>query len=81
MDDSEHDVLAYMTFPSQHRTKLHSTDEIDKPFRCDLRHGRPRGKELGSGMQARPRSLQRRSSAAPVRRFGLLRCHWLTNRS
>jgi len=32
MDDSEHDVLAYMTFPSQHRTKLHSTDEIDKAF-------------------------------------------------
>ena len=24
MDDSEHDVLAYMTFPAQHRTKLHS---------------------------------------------------------
>ena len=26
MDDSEHDVLAYMAFPAQHRTKLHSTD-------------------------------------------------------
>ena len=25
MDDSEHDVLAYMTFSPQHRTKLHST--------------------------------------------------------
>jgi hypothetical protein len=36
MDDSEHDVLAYMTFPAQHRTKLHSTDEIDKPFRSEL---------------------------------------------
>ena len=24
MDDSEHDVLAYMDFPAQHRTKLHS---------------------------------------------------------
>jgi hypothetical protein len=24
MDDSEHDVLAYMTFSGQHRTKLHS---------------------------------------------------------
>ena len=23
MDDSEHDVLAYMAFPAQHRTKLH----------------------------------------------------------
>jgi hypothetical protein len=36
MDDSEHDVLAYMAFSAQHRTKLHSTDEIDKPFRRDL---------------------------------------------
>lgn len=32
MDDAEHDVLAYMSFPRQHRTKLHSTDEIDKTF-------------------------------------------------
>ena len=30
MDEAEHDVLAYMTFAAQHRTKLHSTDEIDK---------------------------------------------------
>jgi len=26
MDTSEHDVLAYMAFPRQHRTKLHSTN-------------------------------------------------------
>jgi transposase-like protein len=26
MDEAEHDVLAYMTFASQHRTKLHSTN-------------------------------------------------------
>ena len=26
MDDSEHDVLAYMTFPSRYRTKLYSTN-------------------------------------------------------
>ena len=32
MDDSEHDVLAYLAFPAQHRTKLHSTDVIDKRF-------------------------------------------------
>ncbi len=30
MDDSEHDVLAYMTFPAQHRTKLHSTNPIER---------------------------------------------------
>jgi putative transposase len=32
MDEAEHDVLAYMSFPKQHWTKLHSTDEIDKRF-------------------------------------------------
>jgi hypothetical protein len=36
MDEAETDVLAYMGFPAQHRTKLHSTDEIDKPFRRNL---------------------------------------------
>jgi transposase-like protein len=30
MDASEHGVLAYMSFPRQHRTKLHSTDEIER---------------------------------------------------
>jgi putative transposase len=30
MDDSEHDVLAYMAFPRQHRTKLHSTNPIER---------------------------------------------------
>lgn len=30
MDDAEPDVLAYMTFPKEHRAKLHSTDDIDK---------------------------------------------------
>jgi putative transposase len=30
MDDTEHDVLAYMTFPAQHRTKLHSTNPLER---------------------------------------------------
>jgi putative transposase len=30
MDTSEADVLAYMTFPSAHRTKLHSTNPIER---------------------------------------------------
>jgi transposase-like protein len=29
MDESEADELAYMTFPCQHRTKLHSTNPIE----------------------------------------------------
>jgi transposase-like protein len=31
IDDSETDVLSHLDFPEQHRTKLHSTDEIDQP--------------------------------------------------
>jgi transposase-like protein len=30
MDDAEPDVLAYMTFPREHRTKLHSTNPIER---------------------------------------------------
>ncbi len=30
MDESEHDVLAYMAFPAQHRSKLHSTNPLER---------------------------------------------------
>jgi transposase-like protein len=30
MDESEHDVLAYVGFPAQHRTKLHSTNPLER---------------------------------------------------
>ena len=30
MDDSEHEVLAYLAFPAQHRTKLHSTNPLER---------------------------------------------------
>lgn len=30
LDEAETDVLAYMTFPLQHRTKLHSTNPIER---------------------------------------------------
>jgi putative transposase len=30
MDTAEEDVLAYMSFPSQHRTKLHSTNPLER---------------------------------------------------
>ena len=30
MDEAETDVLAYMTFPAQHRTKLHSTNPLER---------------------------------------------------
>ncbi len=30
MDEAEADVLAYMSFPAQHRTKLHSTNPLER---------------------------------------------------
>jgi len=30
MDQAETDVLAYMTFPAQHRVKLHSTNPLER---------------------------------------------------
>uniref|UniRef100_UPI002916A334 transposase n=1 Tax=unclassified Bradyrhizobium TaxID=2631580 RepID=UPI002916A334 len=30
MDEAEPDVLAYMSFPAQHRAKLHSTNPIER---------------------------------------------------
>lgn len=30
MDDAEQDGLAYMSFPPQHRTKLHSTNPLER---------------------------------------------------
>ena len=30
MDTAEHDVLAYMDFPREHRAKIHSTNPIER---------------------------------------------------
>lgn len=30
MDVAEEDVLAYMTFPAQHRSKLHATNPLER---------------------------------------------------
>jgi putative transposase len=30
MDEAEHDVLAYMRFPREHRTKLHSINPVER---------------------------------------------------
>ena len=62
MDEAEDDVLAYMTFPAQHRAKLHSTNVIDKTLVASggilpLR-GRPRGEERAHRLEAPPGSLR-----------------------
>lgn len=40
MDDSEDDVLAYMSFPPQHRAKLHSTNPLERLNGGDRRWAR-----------------------------------------
>ena len=41
MDEAEPDLLAYMSFPTAHRPKLHSTDEMDRRFRWLLCYSPP----------------------------------------
>jgi putative transposase len=50
MDESEHDVLAYMGFPAQHRAKLHSTNPLERlnkevKRRADVVGMRPRSSD------------------------------------
>jgi transposase-like protein len=57
LDEAEEDVLAYMSFPKEHRAKIHSTDEIDKRFVAaganDFGARAPRGEERGGGCEPR----------------------------
>jgi putative transposase len=38
MDEAEADVLAYMTFPKEHWTKIHSINGLERPIREVKRH-------------------------------------------
>jgi hypothetical protein len=42
LDEAEADVLAYMSFPAQHRAKLHSTNPIERLNRDQATHRRRR---------------------------------------
>jgi putative transposase len=42
MDDAEADVLAYMGFPAQHRTKIHSTNPLER-LNGEIKHRREVG--------------------------------------
>ena len=62
MDDSEHDVLAYMAFPGQHRTKLHC--KMGKMAGSRIYAGWPRhrmisGRSGTAGCPGMPRRLPR----------------------
>ena len=77
MDEAEDDVLAYMTFPSQHRVKLHSADVFDKSlslsvlslFRAgDLvaKSGVSAGSAAGQPMETLPGGGVRAPAALPA---------------
>jgi putative transposase len=61
MDESEHEVLAYLSFPAEHRAKLHSTDELDKGF--------VRGSRSGGRGPERPPRVWRRHAPTWSRRW------------
>jgi len=84
---NEHDVLTTMSFPEEHRTKLHCTDEMDKRCvgSCAILswRGRPRGEERRIGCERR---RVPHSSLAGLRRsrtpsLGGRAFHWSTKRS
>jgi transposase-like protein len=53
MDDSEEGVLAYMAFPARHRTKLHSTNTLERLNKgarhCLAQAPRRRGRRIPFG--------------------------------
>jgi hypothetical protein len=60
-------MLAYMTFPAQHRAKLHSTNPIEIGIRCEPRWPRLRPDHESFGRAAdsrRPNGLRRPYQAA-----------------
>ena len=67
MDTAEADVLAFMTFPKEHRAKIHSTNPLERGQRGDqAAHGRPRHLPERS----RGHTAGRRHPARTERRMG-----------
>ena len=72
MDESEHDVLAYMTFPAQHRTKLHSTNPLERlnkevKRRADVvGHLPERAQHYPTDRRGPTRAERRMAAAAPL---------------
>jgi hypothetical protein len=65
MDNAETDVLAYMTFPTQHRAKLHSTNPLER-LNGEIKRrteSLPSGLTRGSSASSRTRPPSQGSSA------------------
>jgi putative transposase len=63
MDESEHDVLAYMGFPVQHRAKLHSTNPLERLNKEVKRRADVAGIFPGEPSTAAPTMLPRMGSS------------------
>ena len=80
MDESEADVLAYMAFPAQHRTKLHSTNPLERlnkgeAARRRRRHLPERGLHYPPDRRRPLRTERRLAEPAPLHAGRSLRAH------
>ena len=70
MDEAQHDVLAYMSFPREHRQKLYSTNPLERPQRRDqATHQRRRHLP----QRRRNHTARRRNPSRAERRVGRLK--------
>ncbi len=65
MDESEPDVLVYLSFPAQHRTKLHSTNPLERLNKEIKRRADVVGIFPNEGSTARPTMLPNRGRLGP----------------
>jgi putative transposase len=66
IDESETEVLAHLDFPAQHRTKIHSTNPLE---RLNKEVKRSAGDAMGRAARAwHPSSLQVKRRGYPCRR-------------
>ena len=75
MDEAEHDVLAYMSFPREHRQKLHSTNPIER-LHAEVNASHQRRRYLSQRSRhhtARRRHPRRRHPSRAERRVGRLK--------
>src|SRR5208282_5844833 len=72
MDEAESDVLAYMSFPAEHSSKLHSTNGLER-LNGEIKGGRSSLSLCRLSRLRRP-SLMRRIGRTPAQQTDVFRC-------